>query len=182
MSKKPYIGIERVIHTAEPFHCRTDPALIFAENELIINNNRTKLGRFLTIAICLVVIYMFGPGIFIDRDEYSVFAEFIVCFIVALGVTFFCIIVIINVIINTERKFVFNRLDGTITMRSTILNWCPQTITILYNEAFIFFVGRFSHVMRIQLPGSRLKNLVVIGTTGDKDDFRCISFFTCVFA
>lgn len=178
MSKKPYIGIERIIHTAEPFQCRTTPSITFTQEELIINRTRTKLGRFLTIVLCLVALYGFSPGIFIGRDQYSVFAEFIVCFIVALLATIFCVIVIINVIINTERKFVFNRLEGTITMRSSVLNWRPGTVIVPYNEACIDFIGRLTHVMKIALPNSKYGNLSIIPTTGDKDDLCCISFFT----
>ncbi len=178
MSAKKKIGIERVIHTVEPFVGRSSMRDMNDER-LIINNTKSPIERIIYIVIGLIVIYYMGTAFEGVGDTKLSGADYI-------GIVFcgssiiVCIIVIINVIINSERIFVFNRLDGTITMRTKVFNWSKsaETVSIAYDNALIGFTGRLSHLMRIRLPGSSFKNLDILGTAGSKDDLRCISFFT----
>lgn len=91
-----------------------------------------------------------------------------------------CLIILVNVILNTERKFVFNRLEGTLTMRSSVLNWKPGTITIPFDEAFFSVTGPpVAQSFNVSLPqyNSRFIYLKMEGVVGSDDATNCTSFF-----
>ncbi|MDU1906698.1 MAG: hypothetical protein E6772_18185, partial [Dysgonomonas sp.] len=174
MHKQEYINKTLVIESDTTFRGRND--LVFIDDEkMIIDNTKLPIERI------LYAIFAIGMGTFAIWALYKqaqvwkptdiIGATFVILWIL------FCVIILINVIFNTDRKFVFNRLEGTLTMRASVLNWIPKTITIPFNEALLGYSGTpLAKSVNVSLPNSRFRYLSIMPGREQSDIYNIISF------
>jgi len=151
--------------------------VIVEENKLIFRNDKLLWERILYLIIGIIGFLFCGlmPMVYI---KLPLSLEDIIgfCFLIPLSVL--CIVLVINVIFNTERKFVFDRLASTVTMRATVLNWRPRTITIPFADARIGATGGLmTQSVAIKLPGSKFQHLII---TGLNDSTEFVHFMSCL--
>ena len=178
MHNQEYINEVFTIWSDKPFRCRNTFAYIDDE-KLIIDNGKLPWERVLygvfALGFIIFTTWILAKLWFLPTRwnlENIIGGTFILLFLLI------CLIILVNVILNTERKFVFNRLEGTITMRSSVLNWKPGTITIPFNEALFIITGPpISQSIKIRLPDSKMWALTFIPVEGPIDTTNCFSFF-----
>lgn len=163
-----------VIRSREPFGFRNTLAFIDDE-KLIIDNSKYVIERW------LYGLFVTGMGIFgawaLYKQPQSWKLEIILGNVTVILAILLCLIILINVILNTERKFIFNRLDGTLTMRSSVLNWIPKTITIPFEETRIGISGTpIAKSVNVRLPNSKFRHLTIMMVRDFIDETNFMSF------
>jgi len=174
MTRQEYINKTLVIQSDQPFYYQETIAFIDDE-KMIIDNKKLPIERI------LYAIFAVGMGIlalqpFLRKTERWTL-DIIIAAIAISAFFLLCVIILINVILNTDRKFVFNRLEGTLTMRASVLNWIPKTITIPFNEALLGYSGTpLAKTVDVRIPNSKFRYLHIKATKDMNDVYNCMSF------
>ena len=177
-------GTELLINKFEAPHF-IDIATVITDEVFIVDKKKKNIERIL---LALVAIF-FGtfsllPLILyinkINRNPNTIWTPDFIIGAPVMVITFILsIILFINVIINSDRKFIFNRLSSTVTMRASVLNWKNRIVTFPFKDIKIrFLMTRTGNIMMIGLPQSKFWVLSLMPIEDEEDEIRSISFFT----
>ncbi|PXV63757.1 hypothetical protein CLV62_1126 [Dysgonomonas alginatilytica] len=175
MNNQEYKDKILVIESSKPYYFRKIFANYIDDEKMITELIKFPIERIINIVLALGVTIL-GIWAIIRSSEKWRLEEIILTFFIGIIVVS-CIIIIINNILNTDRKFIFNRENGTLTMRATVLNWIPRTITIPFEDARIGVSGTpLAQSIGVMISGNKFWHIKITAIQDSTDWTNCMSF------
>lgn len=149
---------------------------------IVTNRNRPLVFTLIYSAVAFFIVFQSAHFV-LSSLLYQLDFNFIdyIFIIIASVISIFSCIFLIGYILNTNRFFIYNRKNGTLSMQSSILNrGVTTTVHDFKDMYFVAYSFKYITFSKLIFPNASYWTILFVGKNGRKDFFTYISYL-CLF-